>query len=636
MTKAHTQSAPLFSKAGGASDSGGIPPTDRPSPLGNPVAELQHVDVLYDAHHGSESRRALSDISLSIHAGEHVCILGANGSGKTTLGCLLSALTAPTEGTARVFGMDPSVPSDALRIRRRVATVFQNPDDQMVTSIVEDDVAFGPENLGVPPAEIRRRVDASLRAVDMAGFAKADPADLSGGQRQRVAIAGALAMAPDLLVLDEPSAMLDARGHAEVSRIVDGLSSRGITIVHITHFMDDAMRAGRVVVLDSGRVVLDGTPAEVFSHADELIEMGLDLPFPLKLARELRADPAFHDLAFELRDESLAEAIAKRLPSAARPPAVAASDGPGEAGGNGAREGGTDAVRFDAVSFSYVGQRDPRRPSRRRRVAEGPLAIRDVTLSIGAGTVTALVGNSGAGKSTLAELACALKLPRSGRVVTCGIATDDFSRRRELRSSIGYVAQSPERQLFAETVYDDVAFGPRNLGLSEDEVRRRVERSLAMLGLPPSRDLLGRSPFSLSGGQQRSVAIAGVLALEAPAIVLDEPMAGLDPSGRERMKGLMRALAARGVSMLVVTHSMDDAAEMAGSIVLIDKGRVLAQGSPASVFLGEHADGLPGRPRALDMASALRSRGIDLPVPPLTLSSLVEGILEEAHRGDSR
>ena len=232
---------------------------------------------------------ALAGVSLSIHAGEHVCILGGNGSGKSTLAQMLNALLVPSAGTVRVLGLDSAASEDAPAIRRQVAMVFQHPEDQMVTSIAADDVAFGPENLGVSAPQIAARVDNALEAVGMARLAHADPADLSGGQKQRIAIAGALAMEPRILVLDEPCAMLDAEGHRAIQGIIHSLARRGITIVHITHFMDDALKADRVIVMERGRVALEGTPEQVFQQQETAQQLGLELPFRLQLAGRLRA-----------------------------------------------------------------------------------------------------------------------------------------------------------------------------------------------------------------------------------------------------------------------------------------------------------------------------------------------------------
>lgn len=248
------------------------------------IVEFDDVSFSYDGE-----TDVLDHLSLRIEQGEHVVVLGHNGSGKSTMARCVNALVVPDSGTVRVAGLDTADPANLHEIRRRAGLVFQNPDDQMVTSVVADDVAFGPENLGVPQPQIVERVEAALAAVGMSEFAESDPSELSGGQRQRVAVAGMLAMHPDILVLDESGSMLDPKGRADVSLIARELNGRGVTVVQITHFMDEALEADRVVVLDRGAVALEGSPDEVFSHGDELRSLGLEQPFAMRLAQRLAA-----------------------------------------------------------------------------------------------------------------------------------------------------------------------------------------------------------------------------------------------------------------------------------------------------------------------------------------------------------
>ena len=251
----------------------------------DPVIEIKNISFTYP----DAPAPALNGVSLDILPGSFVAVLGANGSGKSTLAKHLNAILLPSEGTVSVRGLDTRRPENLIPIRRRVGMVFQNPDNQIVANVVEDDVAFAPENLGVPPEEIRRRVDGSLRHVGMYEYRLHAPHLLSGGQKQRVAIAGVLAMQPEVLVLDEPTAMLDPRGRREVIETVEALCrSDGITVVLITHHMEEAARADRVVVMDRGRAVLEGTPVEVFSQAGKVFSLGLDIPEMMKLAFKLR------------------------------------------------------------------------------------------------------------------------------------------------------------------------------------------------------------------------------------------------------------------------------------------------------------------------------------------------------------
>ena len=271
------------------------------------IENLQHY---YKDSDGNEVK-ALDGVSLEIKTGEFVAVLGANGSGKSTLARHLNALLLPTEGKVFVDGYDTSEEGSLWDVRQRVGMVFQNPDNQIVAAIVEEDVAFGPENIGVPGDEIRRRVEAALAAVNMTEYAKHAPHLLSGGQKQRVAIAGILALGPDCIVLDEPTAMLDPKGRQEIMNTVLRVNKeRGITIVYITHYMAEALNADRVVVMDKGRISLAGSPREVFSRVEELEKLGLEVPLAAKVAYELRKKgaPLPENI---ITDEELARALCR-------------------------------------------------------------------------------------------------------------------------------------------------------------------------------------------------------------------------------------------------------------------------------------------------------------------------------------
>lgn len=548
---------------------------------GVPV-RLAHVTLRYG------DSLALDDVTLEVCRGERVCVLGANGSGKSTLASVICGLLAPDEGDVELAGhavCTGGVPDLAAYrdARRQLGLVFQNPDDQIVTSVVADDVAFGPENLGVPRAQISIRVARELRRVAMEKYAHADPSRLSGGQRQRVCIAGALAMEPAVLVLDEPSSLLDVRGRAAIMRVMGRLAAAGATLVHVTHFMDEALAADRVIVMQHGRVALEGTPDEVFAtkNAQVIEALGLEMPFEARLAAALRADAADGKVAAVAGPSG--EKPAACAP-AAEPPAILARD----------------------LGFSY---------------GPGAQALDGVSLEVPVRATTAIVGQTGSGKSTLLRLLCGLEAADAGSLTICGINAATKRGRRQIRRAVGYVMQHPERQLFAQTVAEDVAFGPRNQGLSAAEVERRVAHALDLVGLTDRRDA---SPFELSGGQQRLAAIAGVLAMEPELLVLDEPTAGLDPRGRARLRALMTDLAAHGVTLLQVTHSMEDAAR-ADHVVLLDQSHVLAAGTPAEVFCPANEPQLTavglGLPRPLAYA---REHALD--ARPLTLEALVAAL----------
>lgn len=555
---------------------------------------LAHVTLRYG------DSVALDDVTLEVCRGERVCVLGANGSGKSTLASVICGLLAPDEGDVELAGhavCTGGVPDLAAYrdARRQLGLVFQNPDDQIVTSVVADDVAFGPENLGVPRAQISVRVARELRRVAMEKYAHADPSRLSGGQRQRVCIAGALAMEPAVLVLDEPSSLLDVRGRAAILRVMGRLAAAGATLVHVTHFMDEALAADRVVVMQHGHVALEGTPDEVFAakNAQAIEALGLEMPFEARLAVALRQARAAGGAI-----------AAPGAPSDEKPAACAPAAEP-------------LAILARDLGFSYG-------PSTR--------ALDGVSLKVPARATTAIVGQTGSGKSTLLRLLCGLEAADAGSLTVCGINAATKRGRRQVRRAVGYVMQHPERQLFAQTVAEDVAFGPRNQRLSAAEVERRVAHALDLVGLADRRDA---SPFELSGGQQRLAAIAGVLAMEPELLVLDEPTAGLDPRGRARLRALMADLAAHGVTLLQVTHSMEDAAR-ADHVVVLDQSHVLAAGTPAEVFCPANEPQLTavglGLPRPLVYACehALDAR-------PLTLEALVAALrAQDAEEARSR
>lgn len=558
---------------------------------------LAHVTLRYG------DSVALDDVTLEVRRGERVCVLGANGSGKSTLASVICGLLAPDEGDVELAGhavCTGGVPDLAAYrdARRQLGLVFQNPDDQIVTSVVADDVAFGPENLGVPRAQISVRVARELRRVAMEKYAHADPSRLSGGQRQRVCIAGALAMEPAVLVLDEPSSLLDVRGRAAIMRVMGRLAAAGATLVHVTHFMDEALAADRVVVMQHGHVALEGTPDEVFAakNAQVIEALGLEMPFEARLAVALRqAGAAGGAIA------------APGAPSDEKPAACAAC----------AHTAEPLAILARDLGFSY---------------GPGAQALDGVSLEVPVRATTAIVGQTGSGKSTLLRLLCGLEAADAGSLTVCGINAATKRGRRQVRRVVGYVMQHPERQLFAQTVAEDVAFGPRNQGLSAAEVEGRVAHALDLVGLADRRDA---SPFELSGGQQRLAAIAGVLAMEPELLVLDEPTAGLDPRGRARLRALMADLAAHGVTLLQVTHSMEDAAR-ADHVVVLDQSHVLAAGTPAEVFCPANEPqltavglGLP-RPLAYACEHALDAR-------PLTLEALVAALrAQDAEEARSR
>ena len=574
---------------------------------------------------------ALDGVDLNIEDGEFFCILGGNGSGKSTFAKHLNALLQPDAGTVRINGMDASAPELVYDIRSTAGMVFQNPDDQLVATLVEDDVAFGPENLGVPSAQIAQRVREALKGVGLVGFERHETHALSGGQKQRVALAGVLAMEPRVLILDEASSMLDPRGRQGLMKACRALHDRGMTIVMITHFMEEAAEADRVAVFRAGRVAMLGTPEEILTRADELAQLNLDMPASCCLGRSLRAKGV--PVCAQVREADMVSDIAQAytersgLDIAEQPSASDShvlDNGSSAADGIGASE---PVIEISHLSHSYsLSAHERRRWHKRSTTADAsskqalwgndpnsPWALRDVSLTVRRGEFLGLAGHTGSGKSTLVQHLNGLIRPQEGSVCALGLDLSNKKDAAAVKAKVGMVFQYPERQLFAETVAQDVAFGPRNLGLPQDEVARRVASSLTRVGL----DLAAigdKSPFELSGGQQRRVAFAGVLAMEPEVLVLDEPMAGLDPAARRDFLGLIDRLHREGLTVVMVSHSMDDLANCCDRIVVMNEGAVFAEGTPSQVFA--HANELKsiglGVPAAQRMALALAQAGVPL------------------------
>ena len=607
------------------------------------MIECRGISFSYDG-----AAPALDGIDLNIEDGEFFCILGDNGSGKSTFAKHLNALLQPDAGTVRVNGMDASDPELVYDIRSTAGMVFQNPDDQLVATFVEDDVAFGPENLGVPSAQIAQRVREALKGVGLVGFERHETHALSGGQKQRVALAGVLAMEPRVLILDEASSMLDPRGRKGLMKACHALHDRGMTIVMITHFMEEAAEADRVAVFRAGHVAMLGTPEEILTRANELVQLNLDMPESCRLGMALRAKGV--SVCAQVREADMVAEIAQ---------AYAERSGAGTAGQSSASQleiadgavpvdnednASEPVIELSHVSFSYSLSARERRRWHKRSAAEdasnkqalwgndpsSPWALRDVSLTVRRGEFLGLAGHTGSGKSTLVQHLNGLIRPQEGSVRALGLDLSNKKDAAAVKAKVGVVFQYPERQLFAETVAQDVAFGPHNLGLPQDEVDRRVESSLSRVGLDLS-TVGDKSPFELSGGQQRRVAFAGVLAMEPEVLVLDEPMAGLDPAARSDFLELIDRLHRDGLTVVMVSHSMDDLANCCDRIVVMNKGAVFAEGTPAQVFA--HADELKsiglGVPAAQRMALALTEAGVPLRFDGLyTVESLADELVD--------
>lgn len=557
---------------------------------------------------------ALDHVSFSIPAGKRTCIVGANGSGKSTVASILSGLTAPDEGTVTFLGTtvvnDGQVDFEAYKtIRPQLGLVFQNPEDQIICSVVADDIAFGLENLQVPSDQITPLVEQQIELGTLTEFASENPQMLSGGQQQRVAISGALVMKPQILILDEPSAALDVVHRNNVMGLVEKLRAAGKTIVHVTHFMDEVVSADHVIALDDGRVAFEGTPEALFEQ-HELVEcLHLEEPFAYQVAHALnnRGVVVCKSPSAERVLGKLTGLLATAAQGARSADVAGSCDDTAAAGCDATASVSSSAVvSVRDVTFSY----------------QKPV-LKNISVDVQKGSHVAVIGSTGSGKSTLARLICALDTPDTGSLCVTGLDTRQKQNRRKLHGIVGYVMQRPERQLFAQTVAEDVAFGPTNLGLSDCDVTSAVNTALKLVGLSHKADA---SPFELSGGQQRLCALAGVIAMQPKVLVLDEPTSGLDPYYCAELRKIINAVLEDGCTVIELTHSMEDAAET-DQIIVLHEGDLVFSGTPYQTFThfseAEFQDLGLGIPHALAWAQHLsRSTGINLG-EPLTLSELV-------------
>ncbi len=595
--------------------------------------QLVHDYVTRDEEgNPSETKRALDHVDITVGEGRFVAVLGANGSGKSTLAKHLNALLLPTDGSVLVCDMDTADDQYLWEIRKSAGMVFQNPDNQIVASVVEEDVGFGPENLGVPTEEILTRVDASLRAVGMQKYRESSPNKLSGGQKQRVAIAGVLAMEPKCILLDEPTAMLDPIGRREVLETVRRLNrEKGITVILITHYMEEVTEADEVIVMRHGRVAMQGTPREVFSRVEELRELRLEVPQVTELAYELSRRGVPFTGAI-LTPQEFVDAYLSLKPET-----------DAENGGAGAETVSAEvgSERNESVETGSAGKpvrmQDEQPILSLRNVdyvygagtAFEKKALEHVNLDIFRGEYIGLIGHTGSGKSTLIQLFNGLEKPTSGTV--CYEGVDIFSEkydRRKLRSNVGLVFQYPDHQLFETTVRLDVAYGPKNQGLSGAELEERVEWALRLAGV--AEELWQSAPLELSGGQKRRVAIAGVLAMKPKVLVLDEPTAGLDPCGRDEiLSEVERICRETGMTVVLVSHRMEDVARFADRLIVMNDGHILQDAPPKEVF--RHREELTAVglevPQVTAVLQMLRERGRKVPADIVTTAEAVRALM---------
>ena len=521
------------------------------------LLSLRSVSFSYDG-----TRRVLDGISLEVRRGERVAVLGHNGSGKSTLVRILGALQSPLQGACFISGRDVrDIPFAELHAR--VGVVFQTPESQIVAAVVEDDVAFAPENQGLPPAEIQRRVDWALERVGMAHKRSAPVSALSGGEKQRVALAGALASKAECLVLDEPTAMLDPEGRLEVACVLRAIHASGTALVQVTHQLEGLEDADRILVLSGGKWMWQGSARNFWPNAERL---GFELPPLHRLAVSLRergigAAPSVEGVVSAMEAHLMEAHLAE---NAAPPP----EDRP-------FREPEPERPAFLEVrdlSFRFDGAASAEEP-----VLDGVDAL------FPRGTWSAVVGRTGSGKSTLVQHLNGLYKAQSGQVLLEGSALPwKGEALHRLRQTVGLVFQSPEDQLFCPTVREELAFAPINAGFAGKRLEQAIRSALRRVGLGDA--FLSRNPLALSGGERRLVAIASVLAAEPECLVLDEPTAGLDAAYRKRILCLLSDLRQRGRTVITVTHDLEMAFGCCDRLLVMDAGRSKGEGAVRSAL----------------------------------------------------
>ncbi len=565
-----------------------------------PIISLQDVSFSYPA---ALDKVVLDAINLQVMEGEFVALVGANGSGKSTLLRLMAGLVHPGTGTVEIAGRDTRKPEHQAALHTILGMVFQYPEDQIVGATVEEDIAFGLENLGWEPKQMRQQVDAMIAHLNLEGQRSRPSHLLSAGQTQRLALAGVLAPRPSLILFDEATTMLDPQGRRELMAELERLHAEGITLVMVTHHMEEAARAERVVVLHQGQLVEDAAPQAVFSNFQLLKRCGLAAPGYIQIAQALQ--PYLPELTFPPASlDALLEQLASLpAPQGSLPPAF--SGCPSEK---------TDpVVSVDHLVHQYQAEDGQINPT-----------LQDVSLKIMPGCSHSLLGATGSGKSTLMLNMMGLEKSQSGSISIGGVEiTDNKANMKSVLHQAGMVFQNPEIQFFEQYAGDEVAYGALMLGLDHPAVVERVRWAMQIVGL----DFEGykdRLTFSLSGGERRKLALASTLVLQTPLLLLDEPTAGLDPASRKEIIRRLQLMQQEGRTLLLSTHDMNDVAALTEGTTILKQGEVLFSGSTRAAFSQPEllqAAGLE-MPAAAQAAHVMRTAGWQLPEGIMTLREL--------------
>jgi energy-coupling factor transport system ATP-binding protein len=506
----------------------------------------------------------LRGVDVSFPAGSFTVVMGQTGSGKSTLLMALNGvIPSLKEGTMVGDVVLDDIKLSEFRVQtitEYVGLVLQDPESQILGRTVAEDVAFGPRNYLVPREEIKRRVVDCLSEVQLQGFEDRETAQLSGGQKQRLAIAGILALQPQVLCLDEPTSELDPQGRDEIYATVDRLRANGeATIIAVEHASGDVVhRADRLVVLRDGVISWQGPPADFFRDL-ELVEANLVKPLPIVVIGTALVAAGLISASEIPLDVDAAEALVRRLAAGRVLPAPLV-DAPAPS-----QPTGEPVIELRDLVHTYPG---------------GHRGLAGVSLSIDRGEYVALVGRNGAGKTTLAKHLNRILKPSAGQVIVNGVDAATLQS-WELAKHVGYVFQNPDHQIFSSTVREEIAYGLKMAGMSADEIEQRTTDVLAFTGLSGVRD---EHPFSLGKGERQRIAVASILALRPAILVVDEPTTGQDWAGVQAMMTLIDQLNAEGTTIVMVTHDIDVVAHHARRVIVMNDGLVAADGATAEVL----------------------------------------------------
>ena len=541
------------------------------------ILELHNISYTYDIGRPSEEL-AVSGVDFQVPQGSKIGILGANGSGKSTLAKLMKALLFPQEGEVLVLGNSTETDEVLNSIHKHIGMVFQNPDNQIVGTTVEEDVAFGPENIGMPREKMLVNVPDAIAKVGLVGLENRQPSELSGGQKQKLAIAGILAMEPRCIILDEATSMLDPLSRKEVLEILDILNeTQNISVINVTHHVEEIISSDYVFVMHEGEVKFSGKPAELFLE-DEILEfLHMEKPDYVNLTQTLAEDLQAELLADDVTNPEIAQNKACNLLQASSTEELQRLNLKYSKNSVETFEFSqlvdTSKTLIKAEGLTYTYNKKSKFPVE---------AINQIDLEVYSGELLGIVGSTGSGKTSLVQHFNGLLKVQEGELEVLGYDMRDKAGIEAVRRSVGMVMQYPEDQLFAETIFEDVAFGPKQLGWDDETVEQAVVESLATMGLGDIDS--ERSPFALSGGQQRRVAIAGILAMRPKVLILDEPAAGLDPLAKKELYTVLKDLQAAGVTIIMISHNMNDISKLADRILVMQNARVLKFAAVKEIF----------------------------------------------------